>query len=112
MTTRMPGKRHARFGDVGRQHDAALVIGRRRERGVLFGQRQIAVQRQHVDAGDVGQHGFRAIDLAASGEKHEHVAGLRAQRGFDRAAQLERPFLVESRRGMFDLHRKTAALRW
>ena len=79
-----PGDGQARLGDVGGQHDPAPRGRRRRQGGVLVGDRQRAVQRPDVDAvgkarSGFGQRRFDPADVARSGQEHEQIAGLLPQ---------------------------------
>ena len=82
-----PGERQARLGDVGGEHDLARAGGRWRQRRILLGGRELAVERQHLHAGPQLARvlgGFEqlphATDLTRPREKHQHVARSLAQR--------------------------------
>ena len=112
-----PGQGHAGLGHVGRQHHPSPAIGRRLQHARLLLHRQVAVQRQHLDAGHRGpgrrgiapgilQHPRQALDLAPSRQEHQHVARMRRQRMLDRPPRLVLDRLVATRREMRHLDRK------
>ena len=109
------GQGHAGFGDVGRQHDAAAAVGIGLQHARLLLDRQLAVQRQHVDVGastsPAASAASHARDLALAGQEHQHVAGMLRQRLLDRAPRLRLELLVAPRGEVRDRHRIAAARR-
>ena len=69
------GNGERRLGDVRAEHDAPAAMGL--EDAVLLRRRQPGVQRQHlgVAALEAAQGVGGVVDLALSGQEHEHVAG-------------------------------------
>jgi hypothetical protein len=93
------GQREARFGDVGRKHDASRARRGGREHGVLFGEREFAVQRDDVDAArsDCAECFAGAFDLALARQKREHIAVVFVEREFGRASKVRRPAAIGPR---------------
>jgi len=110
------GQRHARFGHVGGEdHPPRARLGRR-QRGLLFGQREFPVQGEDLELLSFcewrGQRVFEqrmgASDLAASGQEHQHVAGIVFQRLARDAGQVVLGRLLRARGRMLDAHGKAA----
>ncbi len=92
------GERHAGFGDVGGEHDAAAAVRIRLQHAALLFDGELAVQGEHVDAreraggvaaaGSGPQQRFHARDLALPGQEHQHVARMLCQHLLHRASRL------------------------
>ena len=107
------GQGDARFGHVGRQHDASPALRVRRECERLLFQRQLAMQGQQLhlarlDLGQGRQDLLRIADLALPGQEDQYIAGMLGDRRFDAALELERQGLVAPCREVRHRHRKTA----
>jgi hypothetical protein len=109
------GQGEARFGDIGREHDAAPA-GCGCERGALPGQCQFAMQRHAFDvARQVCQGRARPLDFALARQEDEHVAGVLGECQFHRAANVQRPAAPRpgfawTRGRVRDAHGETASL--
>ena len=102
------------FGDIGREHDAALFQRVRREHRRLLFERKFAVQRQQHSVPHrryIAQGALRLSDLALAREEHEDVAFVLRECRFDRAAELRYRRLGAARREMREGDRMTAPLR-
>ena len=76
----------AGLGNVGGEHDLALPGRGRRERGVLGLAGELAKERPHLHRRGgllARKRGLHAPYLARPGQKHQHIAGLLAQRAAD-----------------------------
>ncbi len=103
-------QRHRRLGHVGGQHHAAPALRVGLQHLALCLHRQLAVQRQQLQRRiqRVLQGRLHACDLALTGQEHQHVARMRGQRMFHRAAGLRLQRFVAARWKMRHFHRVAA----
>ncbi len=102
----------AGFGDGGREDDFSLSGGRRLERRVLRGGRQLAVQRQHADAIEIRflQRALHAADLGGARQEAQDVAVVTLERHPKRLCGLRLDRDLGAARDMVSLDLEAACL--
>ncbi len=102
------GQGQAGLGQVGGQHHTACARRGGRQRGVLLGQAELAMQRQQLQrlrVLDSLQRALRLRDLAAPCQEHQYVARRLRQRLLHGTAYLQRDRRAGRRRQVRDAHR-------